>query len=181
MLTIHIPEREIWDENKEMFLYTNSVVLKLEHSLVSISKWESKFNVPFLSEGHTNAEILEYIKCMSIGSEIQNGVLECLTEENFSEISKYIDSPMTATLFSEQPSTGRKSVITSELIYYWMIAYNIPFECQKWHLNRLLTLIRICSIKEEQRNGKHKMKRSEINSMYQSLNTQRRAKLNSKG
>lgn len=182
MLTIIIPETEHYDSNKNEFFIKKSQVIKLEHSLVSLSKWESKWRKPFLSdEKKTNEEIIEYIKCMTIGM-VEPDVYTRLSNENIKEISEYINSPMTATWFTDRnPNKRSKEIVTSERIYYWMIAYNIPFECQKWHLNRLLTLIRICGIENDKQNGGKKMTKSEILANNRALNAQRRAKLNSKG
>lgn len=182
MLTITVPGMEFFNEETQEFSYAKDTVLKLEHSLVSISKWEAKWNKPFLSkEQKTNEQFKDYLKCMTINS-VDDLVYECVTNENIKEINKYIEAPMSATWFNEfQNGKNNNSVITSELIYYWMIAYNIPAEYQKWHINRLLTLIRICSIKTEQMNNPKKMSKSEIINRNQALNAQRRAKLNSKG
>lgn len=182
MLTITVPGMEFFNEETQEFSYAKDTVLKLEHSLVSISKWEAKWNKPFLSkEQKTNEQLKDYLKCMTINS-VDDLVYECVTNENIKEINKYIEAPMSATWFNEfQNGKNNNSVITSELIYYWMIAYNIPAEYQKWHINRLLTLIRICSIKTEQMNNPKKMSKSEIINRNQALNAQRRAKLNSKG
>lgn len=182
MLTIAVPGKEFFNEETQEFSYAKDTVLKLEHSLVSISKWEAKWNKPFLSkEQKTNEQLKDYLKCMTINS-VDDLVYECVTNENIKEINKYIEAPMSATWFNEfQNGKNNNSIITSELIYYWMIAYNIPAEYQKWHINRLLTLIRICSIKTEQMNNPKKMSKSEIINRNQALNAQRRAKLNSKG
>lgn len=149
MLYITVPAVELWNENTEQFVHTNEQTLQLEHSLVSLSKWESKWRKPFLSnKDKTNDEVLDYIKCMTLTQNVSPMTYACLTQDNIIEINKYIESPMTATSFSEDGNKkNSREIITAELIYYWMIALNIPFECQKWHLNRLLTLIRVCSIK----------------------------------
>ena len=182
MLTITIPETEYYDEQKNEFSIVKSQTIKLEHSLVSISKWEARWQKPFLQDkDKTPAEMLDYIKCMTIG-QVDSGVFSGLSNKNIKEISDYINSPMTATWFNEHGSKKpSKEIITSELIYYWMVSYSIPFECEKWHLNRLLTLIRICGIKAEQANNPKKMTKSEILTKNQLLNAQRRARLNSKG
>ena len=150
MLQITIPASESWDERKEEFIIsTKEQTLQLEHSLVSLSKWESKWHKSFLSQEEKNyEETIDYIKCMTITQNVKPEVYDHLTHSNITEINKYIDNPMTATTFYENTQkSGKKPIITSELIYYWMISNNIPMECQKWHLNRLLTLIRVCSIK----------------------------------
>lgn len=181
MLKITIPEKELFDENKNIFITVKEQVLELEHSLVSISKWESKWNKPFLNDKNekTLEETIDYIKCMTITKNVSDEVYLDLSQENIKDIKKYIDSPMTATTFNNIGNKkSNREVITSELIYYWMIANNIPMECQKWHINRLLTLLRICSIKNT---PPKKMSRNEIMSRNATLNAARRKQLNSKG
>lgn len=180
MLVIHIPESEVFDEETSRFLQIKATTLRLEHSLLSISKWESKYHKPFLSkESKTVDEMLDYIRFMSIDSNVPENVLYGLTQENQKKISEYIEDPMTATQFYGLENKGRsRETITSELIYYWMIAQQVPMECQKWHLNRLITLITLCGIKNE---PPKKMSRKGIMSRNQQLNAQRRAKYNSKG
>ncbi|MBQ8134778.1 MAG: hypothetical protein IJ192_10305 [Clostridia bacterium] len=151
MLRITIPDKELWDEIKEEFVYKKGQTIQLEHSLVSLSKWESKYCRPFLSkQDKTYEETVDYIKFMTMTQNVDPEVYENLTDKNIEEIKKYIEAPMTATHFSEDknPKISREPT-TAELIYYWMVALNIPFECQKWHLNRLLTLIRVCNIKNQ--------------------------------
>ena len=180
MLRIIIPSTEMWDEVNEKFVYSKEYVLQLEHSLVSLSKWESKWCKPFLSkENKTFEETIDYIRCMTINQHIPDEVYNCLTGENNREINEYISAPMTATRFSNDVmGKGSREQITSELIYYWMIALNIPFECQKWHINRLLTLIRVCNIKNQ---PSKKMSRREIMSRNTALNAARRKKLRTNG
>ena len=171
---------EGWDEKREEFVEAKTQVLQLEHSLVSLSKWESKWCKPFLSkESKTDEEVLDYIKYMTITQNINPDVYMHLTAENFKEIDRYINAPMTATTFSEDKN-GKHSreIITAELIYYWMIALNIPFECQKWHLNRLLTLVRVCNIKNTP--PKKRSKRDTAR-RYAEMNAARKQQLNTKG
>lgn len=180
MLQIIVPSVEQWDQVNEEFVYTEEQVLQLEHSLVSLSKWESKWCKPFLSSKNmSNEEILDYIRCMTITPNVHPNVYLCLSDENVEQVVNYINAPMTATTFRED-KTGRRNrdVITAEIIYYSMVAYNIPFECENWHLNRLLTLIRVCNIKNEPRK---KRSEKDIISEYASLNAARRKALNSKG
>ena len=179
MLQITIPATETWDESKQEFNYTKERTLQLEHSLVSLSKWESKWCKPFLSQkDKTYEETIDYIRCMTVTPNVDPDIYYCLTTENLEQINDYISSPMTATFFSNTSSSVNREIITSEVIYYWMIALNIPFECKKWHLNRLLTLIRVCEIKNT---PPKKRSSQEIMSQNAALNAARRAELNSKG
>lgn len=180
MLTITIPATEKFDEIKGEFLYTTEQTLQLEHSLISISKWESKWCKPFLTKQEkTVEEIIDYVKCMTLNKNVDDAVYDCLTQANFKDINDYISAPMTATYFSNN-ERGRNNgeQITSELVYYWMIALQIPFECQKWHINRLLTLIRVCNVKNA---PPKKMSKRDIVSRNAALNAARRQQLNSKG
>ena len=153
MFSLHLEKKEMWDEENEEFVYVGPeepLDLKLEHSLVSISKWESKYHKSYLdTKDKTPEEVLDYVSMMVVGKEIDSNVLYALSEEQIKEIADYIDNPMTATTIKEDKNSKSKGeeFITSELIYYWMTAMNIPFECQYWHINRLITLIRICAIK----------------------------------
>ena len=150
MLQLTIPGQELFDEKKNEFIQTKEQRLTIEHSLVSLSKWEAKWCKPFLSDKEkTRAETIDYVKCMTLTQNVPEEAYQRLTAENFKQIDAYIEAPMTATWFSGSEKKGRRGSeqITAELIYYWMISLNIPFECQKWHLNRLLTLIRVCSVK----------------------------------
>lgn len=179
MLQITIPSTRVWNEKTEEFMFVKGQTLRLEHSLVSLSKWESKWCKPFLSKDEkTVEETLDYIKCMTLDQNVDSNVYFCLTEENIKQINDYISAPMTATTFSNNKKGASREQITSELVYYWMIALNIPFECQKWHLNRLLTLIRVCEIKSQ---PPKKMSRSELASRNAALNEERKRKLNTTG
>ena len=171
---------EMFDERTHTFSSTKEQTLQLEHSLVSLSKWESKWCKAFLTkEEKSIAETIDYIKCMTITQNVDPNVYNFLNQSNIEEINKYIESPMTATVFYDENNQGRsKETITSELIYYWMISLNIPMECQKWHLNRLLTLIRVCNIKNA---PPKKMSRRDAANRYAALNAARRNKLNSTG
>lgn len=185
MLKLLIPPVEFYDSSKEEFIHTKEVMLTLEHSLVSISKWEAKWHKPFISDNkRTPEESIDYIKCMTITQNVPNDVYTYLTNKQINEIYEYIDDKQTATWFTEtknpkQHGPKKKETITSELIYYWMVALEIPFECQKWHLNRLLTLIRVCNIKNNKKPKKMGKRESARNNAK--LNAQRRAKLGSKG
>ncbi len=180
MLYITVPATELFDEASGEFISIKEQTLQLEHSLVSLSKWESKWNKSFLSKAEkTEEETIDYIKCMTITQNVKPEVYKCLTRSNMKEINDYISAPMTATSFFEiDEKKTNKEKITSELIYYWMIALNIPFECQKWHLNRLLTLIRVCNVKNA---PPKKVSKGEMINKYAAINAARRKKLNSKG
>ena len=179
MLKITIPGKEFYDEQKEEFVYYGDTTLQLEHSLVSISKWEGKWCKPFLSSNDKSVEeIIDYIKCMTITQNVKSETYERLTEQNLKDINSYIHAPMTATTFRDAGGRSSGEIITSEIIYYWMIALQIPSEYQKWHLNRLLTLIRVCDVKNT---PPKKMSRKDVAGKYASLNAARRAKMNSKG
>lgn len=183
MLTITIPAIELWDEAKQEFVgLKKEQTIQLEHSLISISKWESKWCKAFLTNKQkTREEMLDYVRCMTITPNVDPDIYNYLTNENILEINKYIEAPMTATCISEDKADkkGSREVVTSELIYYWMIALQIPLEeCQKWHLNRLLTLIKVCNIKN-QPPKKRSMK--DILSRNAALNAARRKQFNTTG
>lgn len=180
MLTIIVPESEVYNEERNEFFSTKETILRLEHSLVSISKWESKWKKPFLGKDKkTRLEIIDYIHCMTITQNVPDEVYMCLTAENYDAIGKYIEDSKSATWFSDRSNRPNTEIITSELIYYWMVAFNIPWEAQKWHLNRLLTLIKICSIKNDPKSGK--MSKASIMKQNNALNKARRAKHGSRG
>lgn len=180
MLQITIPAVEQWDENKQEFVFTKEQTLQLEHSLVSLSKWESKWCKAFLiKQEKTIEETLDYIRCMTLTQNVNSEVYQYLTNGNIDEVNRYIEAPMTATYFSDDKnSKANREQITAELIYYWMIALNIPFECQKWHLNRLLTLVRVCNVKNQ---PPTKRSKKDIMSRNAALNAARRKRLNTKG
>lgn len=181
MLSITIPAVEHWDESRQEFVNLEKAqTLKLEHSLVSLSKWESKWCKPFFSKTRkTKDEITDYIKCMTLTQNVNPITYSFLTNENYEQINKYIEAPMTATWFSKEQKRGSsREQVTSELIYYWMIALGIPFECQKWHINRLLTLIKVCNIKNQ---PTKKMGRRTTMSRNAALNAARRKRLGTRG
>lgn len=186
MLLITVPakeEGELWDEKKQEFIPIKSEkerVLQLEHSLVSLSKWESKWHKAFLTkEEKTYEETIDYIKCMTLNHNVPDEVYYRLTEENVDSIKKYIEDPMTATVFpNEKKQVGPKETITSDLIYYWMVSLNIPFECQKWHINRLLTLVRVCNLKNQ---PPKKMSKNALAQRNHALNAARRKRLHTSG
>lgn len=183
MLQIDIPEVELYNSETQEFTYIKPQKLQLEHSLMSLSKWESKWCKPFLStDDKTVEQTIDYIRCMTVGPPASQDVYNLIAynEDVIKKIKAYIDAPMTATWFHEKEGSRKssKEIVTAELIYYWMIALQIPFECEKWHLNKLLTLIRVCNIKNS---PSKKMSRKEIYSKNRALNEARRAKYNSKG
>lgn len=179
MLKLIIPSSELWDDEKEEFIISKEQHIQLEHSLVSLAKWESKWNKPFLSkEIKTYEESIDYIKCMTITQNIPDTTYNLLTKNHIKEVNNYIDAPMTATVFNNNTNKSNNEIITAEVIYYWMITLNIPFECQKWHLNRLLTLINVCNLKNQ---PVKKMSKSAIMARNKALNEQRRKNLNTRG
>lgn len=179
MLTITIPAREYFNEADSTFITVKEQKLSLEHSLVSLSKWEMKWNKPFLSkEEKTLEETIDYIRCMTLTQNVDPNVYYGITQDVVNKVNAYISAPMTATWFADQKGGRNREVITNELIYYWMIALQIPFECQKWHLNRLLTLIRVCNLKNA---PEKKMGKSAQMNQQRMLNEARRKALNSKG
>lgn len=181
MLRITIPAAELFDESTESFIYKKEQTLVLEHSLVSLSKWESKWNKTFLTkEDKTTEEVIDYVRCMTVTQNVDQEVYFRLSSQNIDDINAYIDAPMTATVINRQNRKGgfNREKVTSELIYYWMIALNIPFECQKWHLNRLLTLIEVCEIKSQ---PPKKMSTREIAARNSALNEARKQKLKTHG
>lgn len=178
MLKLQINETSLWNEKEETFIEVPKTSLQLEHSLVSLSKWEAKWHKPFLSTERNTEETLDYIKCMIMNNNVNENVVYALSNDNINTIKDYIKNPMTATWFTETQEESNKEIITSEIIYYWMISLQIPFECQKWHLNRLLTLIRVCN---EKNTPKKNMSKKEIMERNRILNEQRKAKYRSRG
>lgn len=180
MLKITVPTMRFYDEAKEEFFYSPNQKLELEHSLVSLSKWEAKWNIPFLSKDtKTEEQTLDYIRCMTMTQNVDPLVYRALTQAHFDLVSKYIDQPMTATTFpKDRNKTINREIITSEIIYYWMIALNIPDKYEKWHLNRLLTLINVCNIKNQ---PKKKMGKKALLARNRQLNEERKASLQTSG
>lgn len=182
MLKISIPDVEFYNEKEEKFYTVKGQDLQLEHSLVSLSKWESKWKKPFIDKNEADKKTLEetidYIRCMTLTQNVNPEIYNNIPDKEIEKVKSYISDSMTATTFSNLDENKNREIITSEIIYYWMVAFNIPFECQKWHLNRLLTLIKVCSIKNA---PKKKMSKQEIMSRNKALNEARRKAYNSKG
>ena len=187
MLTITIPGGEFYDEENEKFFETKGKTIVIEHSLVSISKWESKWKKPFIEtlnnwsknpESINMDEILDYIRCMTLTQNVDPIVYRTIPAQIINDIFEYMNDPMTATWFRNEEHNKRGEVVTSELVYYWMTALNITFECKKWHFNRLMVLIRIASEKNQ---PPKKMNKNSILKQNRSLNAQRRARMRSRG
>lgn len=180
MLVIHVPDLKGFDEKKEEFVDVKGQTLQLEHSLISLSKWESKWHKPFLSEDpKTDEESTDYIRCMSIGKNVDDKIFDVLPSPILKEIQDYIMNPMTAsTVSKKKKNTINNELITSELIYYWMVALTIPFVCEKWHLNRLIMLIEICNAKNQ---PKEKRSEKELVEEYRNINEMNKKRFNSEG
>lgn len=181
MLQIHIPGEEFWNDETEEFVSGPETVISLEHSLNSISKWESKWRKSFFSnKSMTNVELLDYIKCMTITPNVDDSIYNRMTSADIDTILEYMHDPMTATTITEKADGRHRNseIITSEIIYYWMVSLQIPFECQEWHINRLITLIRVCSIKNQ---PDKKMGKRSVMQQNAALNAARRKKLHSRG
>jgi len=179
MITIQIPAGEMYDNSKEEFIFVFETTLHLEHCLVSVSKWESRWHKPFLTKDEKSIEeSVDYIRCMTTDPDVDPNVYNFITHTHMQIVNDYIEAPMTATVFGKSQNPPSREIITSELVYYWMIALSIPFECQHWHFNRLLTLVNVCNIKNQ---PAKKMSKGDLIRRNQSLNEQRRAALNTKG
>lgn len=196
MLTITIPGEQIWDPVREEFGYTDSTVLTLEHNLLSLAKWESKWHIPFFSNSGTltREQQLDYLRCMTVGGPVDPAVYRKLTQENWNAIQRYMNDPMTATWFRGEPKpneTGKAPIrrtrprsgrsgmeTTAEVLYAQMIQLGVPKECEEWHLNRLLTLLRVC---QEMAMPPRKVGRAEAMTQQRMLNAQRKAKYGTRG
>lgn len=187
MLEIIVPAaNNLWDPVSEMFITSKETKLTLEHSLVSVTKWESKWHVPFLSNKRLSIpQLRDYVQCMTITQNVDPLTYYALTQDNLNDILSYIENPMTATTINENALKAANrgprvnETVTNELIYFWMTQLNIPFDpCQKWHLNRLMTLIKVASIKSQ---PPKKMSKSEAMAQQKALNAARRARTGSRG
>jgi len=181
MLQITTERTEFFNEDTNEFVYVQPQKLILEHSLLSVSKWEAKWKKPFLTkDDKTPEELLDYIRCMTINQNVNPLVYNCLTRNQLKAVENYIGDKASATVIrTANTPHGSGRAVTSELIYYWMTAQNIPFECEKWHLNRLLTLIKVANIENNPK--KKKMGRRDIYNQNRALNAARRARHNTKG
>lgn len=179
-LVLTIPEREFYDDRTGRFVSTKKTTIQLEHSLLSITKWESKWHKPYLSKAQkTEEEALDYIRCMCIGKDIDPNVFRAITSKQAKMIADYINDPMTATTIKRKDTRPSREIITNELVYFWMTSFSIPFDpCEKWHFNRLMTLIEIASIKNQ---PPKKMSKRQAAQERSALNAQRRAKYNTHG
>ena len=180
MLKIVVPDSEFYDEAKNEFIKVNGQTLTLEHSLVSIAKWEAKWHVPFFNGRNsekTTEQVIDYIRCMTLTQNVDPNIYFALPESALKQINDYIEDPMTATTFKGKLPGNPYQIITNEVVYYQMIALGIPIEFQKWHFNRLQTLIRVV---QEKSSGK-KMSKTDIYRMNNDLNAARRAKFKTKG
>lgn len=180
MLQITIRGTELFDERTNRRVRIKDTTLQLEHSLVSLSKWESKWKVPYLNNSKITPEMsIDYVRCMTTTQNVDPNVYKYLSSENMQKIREYIDDPMTATTFAKSNKPPSRQIVTAEIIYYWMVALQIPFDpCQKWHLNRLMTLIHVC---DEKNAPKKKMSKREAMNRQRSLNAARRAKYHTTG
>lgn len=181
MLILKTEDVEVFNNSEGQFENIKGRTIRLEHSLVSISKWERRWKKPFLSlKEKTAEEILDYIRVMTITQNVPEDFYTTLPKTSINEVIQYINNPMTATTFSDSTNRPNREVITSEIIYFWVINFNIPIECQKWHLNRLLTLIKVCSIKNNPKSH-NKITKEGILARNRRLNAERRAKFKSNG
>ena len=179
MLQITIPDTELYDEDTREFYYVKKKTLTLEYSLVAISKWESKWKKPFTeSKTRTVEEMQDFIKCMTITQNVDPMLYKAINIDTINEVIDYMNDPMTATTFSNEKNSSKKEIVTSELVYYWMSALQLPMECQKWHFNRLMVLIHIASEKNQ---PPKKMPKGDIFRQNKAINAQRRAKYKSRG
>lgn len=182
MLQLFIPKSQYWDEKKEEFVYIGKdITLKLEHSLISISKWESKWHVPFFETDMTKEMAISYIECMTLNPDVDASVYSRITTEHVKLIKDYIQDPMTASKITERRQQQKQhEYMTSELIYYLMIQYGIPVEFEKWHINRLIMLIKICDVKNNSGSKSSKMTQSELLQNTRAINEARRASAKAK-
>lgn len=183
MLKLILPKVENWDSKKQEFVYDQEVTLELEHSLVTLSKWESKWEKPFLGpEIKSTEETIDYIRCMTLTPDVPPETYHRLSSTHFTQVNSYIDSKMSATWFNEAAGAGKASrsreIITAEIIYYWLDEFKINWEAQHWHLNRLFTLVKVHNQKNV---PEKKMSRRDMLSERNRLNAQRKTEMKSQG
>ena len=172
MLELVIVQPEQYDEVNNLFIEPKEHTIKLEHSLVSLSKWESKWCKPFLTRKEkTVGEWRDYVRCMTITQNVDPTIYRYLTDDHFKQINEYVNAPMTATKLPKDNRSPSREVVTTELIYYWMFSFNIPYDCRKWHLNQLLSLIDVCNFKN---NPPKKKSPSELKAHHRAVNASRR-------
>ena len=179
-ITITIPAKDLFDNQENRFITIKEQKITMEHSLISVSKWESKWHKPFFSrDPKTEEENIDYLRCMCITPNVDPDVFYGIDQKTAQAISDYISDPMTATTFHNKDKRPSREIITNELIYFWMANYSIPFDpCQKWHLNRLMTLIEVAALKNQ---PPKKMGQADIAKQYSSLNAQRKAAMKTRG
>lgn len=178
MLPLYIQGTDFFDEKTYKFITVPSRTIQLEHSLISISRWESKWKKPFLGEGKTREQTIDYIKCMTLTPNVDPMLYSCIGDKEIKQVQEYIDDPMTATWFKERSRRPNYKIITSEKIYGWMVQMNIPFECEKWHLARLLVLLQVC---DEMNQPPKKRNRAESAESMRKLNAARRGRYHTRG
>lgn len=179
-ITITVPKTELWDPIKEEFINIKEQTLVMEHSLLSVDKWESKWRKPYLSsDDKTALEVIDYLRCMTITKNVDPNVYFAIPEKELRRINEYITNPMTATTFNDRNERrGRREIITSEIIYWQMTQLNIPMEWEKRHLNKLFTLIRVAAIKSQ---APKQMSKADIAKQNRALNAARRKRSGSRG
>lgn len=179
MLQITVGPVELFDEANTLFSMSKEYKLSLEHSLISLARWESKWHKPFLTKlDKSDEETIDYVRCMTINKDVDELVYKLIDKSVMKQINQYIEDSMTATTFAKDTRKGGREQMTAELIYFWMINYTIPFECEKWHLNRLLTLINVCAIKTQ---PKKKINQKDLLNRNRLLNEQRLEQYNTTG
>lgn len=185
MLKLVIPALELFDEKNNLFINQDEVTLELEHSLVALAKWESKWEKPFLgSDEKSTEETLDYLRCMTLNPDVPPEVYRRINDDHMAQVNKYLEAKMSATWFTEPKVSGNAPVrrsretITAEIIYYWIVALQLDWEVQHWHLNRLFTLIKVCN----QKNAPEKKRpKRDMVAERQRLNAERKAAMKTQG
>lgn len=179
---------ELFDEETNTFLHPVGKKLHLEHSLLSISKWEAEWEIPFLNTDKTSEQSLSYIKCCVLDDDFDELLLNTLSDKNILDFNAYLSKGMTAKKIIDLRSSlsqKRKSrrpasqkALTSEDIYYSMIQFHVWKECEEWPLQRLLSLLQLCSLKS---NSTGEMSKSDQAKFYREENARRKAKYHTNG